>query len=141
MHYPLMDITDRIPEPPTWWMNGIPRYGDYDPQNATWYETNLLVRIICPYCYRVFDVAIGTNAVLQKDTVHPMMGYPLDSKTGDIIEEAYDDPPFHLKGDGFNCMGNTAPAEWVAILQVWERDNIEWKRRFDLDGPSPESPI
>ena len=138
MHYPLMDITDRIPEPPKCWLRGIPRYCDYHPHVATFALTNLLVRMRCEGCQRTFDVAFGTSAVLQSNVVDPVLGYPLDSTTGATIKEAHDDPPFHLGEDGFNCIGNPMTAGWVAILQVWERSGAKWKRRFDLDGPSPD---
>jgi hypothetical protein len=140
MHVPLMDITDRIAEPPKWWLNGVPRYRDYHPEHARGQNTQLLVRVCCQNCQRVFDTAIGTTATLKVGEVEPVLGYPLDSATGTCIE-ARDDPPFHLGEDGHNCMGNSMGVEWVAILQVWERSGADWRRRFDLDGPSPESPI
>jgi len=139
MHYPLMDITDRISEPPTWWLNGIPRYCEYAPDRATFARTNMLVRVCCQQCRRAFDVAIGTQAILLQNVVEPVLGYPFDSKTGETISEAHDDPPFHLRDDGFNCSGNAMIAEWIAILQVWERSGGESIRRPDLEGPSPNS--
>ncbi|WP_138995749.1 hypothetical protein [Sphingomonas sp. PAMC 26621] len=139
MYYPLMDITDRISEPPKWWFQGIPRYCDYHPSEAAYAPTNLLVKTRCEYCNSEFDVAFGTSAFLQKNIVEPVLGYPLDIKTGLIIEEAYDDPPFHLGKNGFNCIGNSVTADWVAILQVWEGESaLNWIRRFDLDGLSPD---
>jgi hypothetical protein len=139
MHYPLMDITDRISEPPTWWLDGIPRYCAYDPDKATFARTNMLVRVCCQQCRRAFDVAIGIQAVLLQNVVEPVLGYPFDSKTGKTISEAHDDPPFHLRDDGFNCPGNPMIAEWIAILQVWERSRGELIRRPDLEGPSPDN--
>ncbi len=139
MHYPLMDITDRIPEPPTWWLDGIPRYCEYHPDTATFAPTNLLVRVCCQQCRRMFDVAIGTKAILLQGIVEPVLGYPFDSETGETISEAHDDPPFHLQDDGFNCAGNTMIAEWIAVLQVWERCGRALIRRPDLEGPSPDS--
>lgn len=139
MHYPLMDITDRIPEPPIWWLNGIPRYCKFHPDEATFATTNMLVRVCCQQCHRKFDVAIGTQAILLQDVVEPVLGYPFDSETGEPIREAHDDPPFHLGDDGFNCAGNAMTAEWIAILQVWQRSKGEVIRRRDLEGPSPDS--
>lgn len=139
MHYPLMDITDRISEPPTWWLNGIPRYCEYAPDRATFARTNMLVRVCCQQCRRAFAVAIGTQAILLQNVVEPVLGYPFDSKTGETISEAHDDPPLHLRDDGFNCPGNPMIAEWIAILQVWERSGGESIRRPDLEGPSPDS--
>jgi hypothetical protein len=139
MHYPLMDITNRISEPPTWWLDGIPRYCEYDPDKATFTRTNILVRVCCQQCRRAFDVAIGTQAILLQNVVEPVLGYPFDSKTGETISEAHDDPPFHLGDDGFNCPGNPMIAEWIAILQVWERSGGKSIRRPDLEGPSPDS--
>jgi hypothetical protein len=99
----------------------------------------MLVRVCCQQCRRAFDVAIGTQAILLQNVVEPVLGYPFDSKTGETISEAHDDPPFHLRDDGFNCPGNPMIAEWIAILQVWERSGGESIRRPDLEGPSPNS--
>lgn len=141
MHYPLMDITDRISEDPIWWLDGIPRYCDYHPHEATFQSTNLLVRVWCQGCGSTFDVAVGTSATLEKGIIDPVSGYPIDSKTGLIIRNVDDDPPFHLGKDGFNCIGNSMLEEWVAILQVWEGQGQNYSRRPDLEGPSPNSPI
>ncbi|HEX8556392.1 MAG TPA: hypothetical protein VF695_16965, partial [Sphingomonas sp.] len=65
-------------------------------------------------------------------------GYPLDCDTGIAIEEAHDDPPFHLREDGFNCIGSTMIAGWVTILQAWEGDHWNLTRRTDLEGLSPK---
>lgn len=144
MHVPLMDITDRIAEPPIWWLNGVPRYCDYHPRDASLLRTQLLVRVCCEYCRRVFDTGIGTMATLKVGVVEPVFGYPVNTATDNWIEEAFDHPPYHLRENGYRCDGSNSFAEWVAILQVWEwmpKGASSWQRRFDLDGPSPNCPI
>lgn len=141
MHYPLMDITDRIPEPPKWWLDGIPRYCEYHPGMFAFYKTNLLVRICCQHCHRVFDTAVRTRATLEQHVLDPFLGYPLDAGTGQVLDDAHDDPPFHLGSDGYVCVGNSMTADWVAILEAWEKDGQKLRRRSDIEGPSPDSPI
>ncbi len=141
MYYPLMDITDRIPEPPKWWLEGIPRYCEYDPDEFTYYETNFLVRIGCQYCRRAFDVAVYIKAIAAIGILDPVSGYPMDEAAGRFMTNLFDDPPFHLGEDNFNCVGNSMLADWIAILQAWEGHGPKRRRRSDLEGPSPNSPI
>ena len=128
MHIELLDITDRIPEPPKWWINGIPRYCEFTPDRAdTFAPTILLVRSECQQCQKVFDVALGTN-----QRVAPNL---LDADTNLWIDATSDDAPFHNGPDGYKCGGSTMLIDPIQVLQAWVRNrDCRWTRRSDLEG-------
>lgn len=131
MHHPFLDITKRISERPTWWMEGVPRYCEYHQNGLYSAKLNLLVRVACGNCSCIFDTSFVTNKNIENGLI--------DSETGEIISEIWSAPPFHLGSDGFNCPGNYSSAELIAALQAWERGR-DLTRRLDLEGELPDCP-
>ena len=104
-------------------------------------KTNLLVRICCQHCHRIFDTAVRIHKILEQHVLDLFLGYPLDAGTGQIVNDAHDDPPFHLGSDGYAWVGNSMTADWVAVLEAWEGDGQKLRRRSDIEGPSSGSSI
>lgn len=126
----LNDITDRIPEPPKWWLEGIPRYCDYHPSHFFCPPTQALVHVRCLGCYQGFDVAYG----FWNSTG---MNLP-DAEVLQAIDGYSDEPPFHLRAtDGFACAGLSSGVEVELVLQVWQRHALEWVRCAHLEGDMP----
>lgn len=116
------DITSRIAEPPTWWLEGVPRYGPFDPKELNVYnKQSLLVHTVCQICDARFDVGLYA----------PSSRYPDDFR--DVIE-AYasvqaGDPPSACCGGG-----HTSSME-IEVLEFWERTGLEWTRDETMELP------
>lgn len=125
----LNDITDRIAEPPLWWMQGVPRYRKFEPYHIGGIGfIVLLVRTECLSCRKAFDVVIATS-----EHVGPHL---LVEGTSKHIDAAPGEPPYHLSKDGTSCGGCLVGADWTSVLQAWEpTSSLDWRRRRDLEGP------
>ena len=123
-----MDITDRIDEPPSWWVDGIPRYCEYHPHHASMRPIELLVRATCSQCSLTFLISVGSQTELMAGLI--------SSETNLPWWDAYEDPPFHLGSNGFNCAGNHAGVCIDEVLQAWKRNSgwPGWERAPELEG-------
>jgi len=120
MHDGYEDITSRIDEPPTWYdQNGVPRYGEFHPDSCPNIYSRLVVsmRIACQHCGRRFDVEMHSGVLLdRRDGILPK-------------EWHYGDPPAH------GCVGDSMNCEDLEVLQVWHKQDWEWQRCEELEGP------
>jgi len=102
MHIDYGDITDRISEPPIWWLDGVPRYKPFQPHDLDVYARKVvLLSCACQSCGKIF--LIGQHGRQSEDL-------PYD-----------DDPPSHSYGNGDECAGTTMTMEWIRIIQYWSR--------------------
>ena len=54
------DILERIPEPPKWWFQGIPRYSEFSPDLVRYSSGEVaLIETQCQQCHYPFDVAVS----------------------------------------------------------------------------------
>ena len=122
------DILDRIPEPPLWWLDGVPRYEPFKPYSTSVYAGEaLLVQAKCQVCSKPFTLG------LYSWSNRPEFRKELE-ETGGLM--GIGDPPSHdCTGPG-NSM-NSVP---MRILEFWERvaPAREWERVTSLEGELPD---
>lgn len=112
MHHHYRDIRDRIAELPKWWdENGVPRYSDFDPQEAAniYAPHAVLLLIECQGCGTEFKVCM-TDSVFDR------------KKLPDLIEADeihYGDPP----NTGCCPAGPTMNSIPLRVLECWRRWN------------------
>jgi hypothetical protein len=115
------DILNRISERPTWWDNGIPRYGKFHPANLGIYcNVGLLVHTECQMCGLRFDCGTGVRYSPQ-DFWDRMDINPYEIGLGD--------PPNH------NCYGDSMSAWTIQIIECWERRDFDWVRNHGREIP------
>lgn len=117
MHARYNDIISRIPEAPKWYdQNGVPRYDNFSPDYCPniYSDGVVLLRIACQHCDRQFDVEMHSDSFAP--IKHPQKLH-------------YGDPPSH------GCVGDTMNCEDIAVLQVWYRKKLDWKREKKFEGP------
>ena len=114
--------------PPPWWFNGVPQYRQFSPgQLAIDMDTVVLLRVGCQCCDHKFEVACGSPSLREPQLIDP--------ESGRIESYFYDDPPWHLSEDGYNCGGSTMGMEPLIILEVWTQISAgKWKRQSELEG-------
>jgi len=130
VHKSYQDITNRIEEEPTWWMNGVPRYCKFEPHLVSEWQAldALLVHVRCQSCKRDFHVALGDHRPWPELSYVGLLN--THSQLGVI-----GDPPNH-ECDG---PGNSMTAEEVAVVEFWHRFTIpkgghaDWQRRPELE--------
>lgn len=120
MHVSYDDILDRIPEPPLWWLDGVPRYKAFGPAETSVYAFEaLLVEAKCQHCQRPFTVGLPSlrqgvfRAALEQTNDLPSIG----------------DPPRHDCDGPGNSMNMLA----TRVLEFWERvsepsSHGQWRR-------------
>lgn len=111
------DIKSRITEEPAWYdENGVPRYGDFVPENIPNIYANhcALLRIACQDCGAKFKVAMNDGI--------------WNSKEFNPKQLHYGDPPRH------NCVGDTMNCDDLDVLEVWCKQNHGWVRVPELEG-------
>jgi len=120
------DILHRIPEPPLWWLNGVPRYDPFAPQDVEVYSSQVaLVRSECT-CGARYDVGIHS-------THH---GWTLRDRLAFWARIGVGDPP-----NVECCQGGASDSAYeIAILQFWERDlsvipGVDWHRVLEMEQP------
>jgi hypothetical protein len=122
------DILDRIPDPPRWWFNGVPRYKSFSPRDLSVGPLECgLARVRCQDCGTEF--AIGIELDLFVD------GSMLDRILSDDFN--YGDPPRHGAPDGSRCAGETMGALPVELLEAWrwEEKAMAMVRQPQFEGP------
>jgi hypothetical protein len=125
MHIRYDDILSRIDETPKWWLDGVPRYDDFRPEDLNVYASEaLLVHIQCQFCRHDFHIGLWDPGPYSSTTFRILL---LTNRTIGV-----GDPP-NACPDA--CAGASAGAEEIAVLQFWERKsgNPEWKRVPELE--------
>jgi hypothetical protein len=121
------DITSRITENPLWWdFYGVPRYEPFTYQMSSdvYADEVLLLKIACQACATEFNVEVSRCK------------YEKLPKLADNIKDVfYGDPP------NTSCcqVGPTMSSISLYIIEFWERDNLKWRRRTDLENIQIES--
>lgn len=122
MNHHYKDILSRIPEPPKWFENAVPRFCDFAPTECAdiYADECALVLIECQACARKFEVAFSSstmtrlqlNIVARREGLGPTLLEQI--KKGAIH---YGDPP------NIDCCpaGPTMNSEPVIVLQYWAR--------------------
>lgn len=121
------DITSRIIESPLWWdFYGVPRYEPFTYQMSSdvYADEVLLLKIACQACATEFNVEVSRCK------------YEKRPKLADNIKDVYyGDPP------NTSCclVGPTMSSISLYIIEFWEKDNLNWRRRTDLENIQIES--
>jgi len=109
MHISYDDITERIAEPPLWWLEGVPRYRSFRPDDLNVYaQTVVLTEVECQMCFRKFNIG----------QYSPSPGSP----GADGQQLPYrDDPPSHSSRAEESCGGESMGFSELRILEFWRR--------------------
>ena len=120
MHIRYDDILRRIPQSPKWWLDGVPRYDDFQPSDLCVYASEaLLVHIRCQMCKHDFHIGLYDPSPYHSRTFKSVL---MESRTLGM-----GDPPSGCPDP--ECTGRCSSAEEVAVLQFWERKGTEdWRR-------------
>jgi hypothetical protein len=124
MHVYYEDILLRVPEKPTWWSNGYPRYGKFHPSMVDVYASRVALihtKCICGTDY--FQAVVVKNEEIFRNRV--MVG-----------EIGMGDPPnaCDFLGDSACSNASTCCRE-IRILEYWAKDRTgrEWVRHPELE--------
>jgi hypothetical protein len=128
MHPDYSDILDRIPESPSWWFNGVPRYKSFSPNDLSIGPQEVgLALVECQGCGTQFTIGVEPSFFVD--------GSMFDQIVSDAFN--YDDPPRHVAPDGSRCVGETMGAIPIRLLEAWrrDRDGFGWDRQPQFEGP------
>jgi hypothetical protein len=119
------DIRSRISDPILWWDdNGVPRYCEFHPSRCGIYDVAAaLVDVSCQACGRRFLVAM----TMDRSALQKLGDAYRRPSHGDVGSFRYGDPPSH-RHEGC-AAGDTMNVEGVRVVQFWEREAGEWRRR------------
>jgi hypothetical protein len=125
MHVEYEDIRSRIDQPPSWWCEGIPRYGLFEPQAMNVYAAEAaLVLIRCQSCDVMYHA--GVHHHRRRHLRALAMFYGLLNVS---------DPPNAC------CDGTYATSYEIKILQFWERGPAGWTRRPEMERPLEDAAL
>ncbi|MEG3087256.1 hypothetical protein [Sphingomonas sp. PB4P5] len=117
MHISYDDITKRIAEPPNWWLEGVPRYRSFRPDDLDVYAQEVvLMEVECQMCFRKFNIG-----QYSPNAWHPGQHLPL-----------HGDPPSHSSDAEESCGGESMGFTELRIFEFWRR------ARYD---PAAEPPV
>jgi hypothetical protein len=119
------DIRSRITDPILWWDdNGVPRYCEFDPSRCGIYDAvAALIEVACQACGKGFLAAV----TYDRRTLQELGDAYQRPTPGHVGSFHYGDPPAH-RSEGC-AAGDTMNVESVRVLQFWEREAGEWRRR------------
>jgi hypothetical protein len=127
--------------PVRWWDdNGVPRYAPFTPDMLGVYDNYAgLFEIECQsaYCNQTFLVGAGGQ---RFNLAHGAADVVETSLEWFITGYDYGDPPRHNLADGGRCAGETMRSNMVRVIQAWERTNLAWVRRPELEQPLEAEP-
>lgn len=126
--------TMRVDKPPTWWLDGEPRFHDFRPTEFPVATTCLLLRTECQGCGRDFDLAVRTDRAPGRC----LLDWGGDGDGDARAQELTASPPAHVGGCGCDCIGSSLPGHPKAVLQCWTGGPSHRTRRLDLEGRLPE---
>ena len=121
------DILDRIPDPPLWWFNGVPRYKPFSPNDLSVGPSEAALALVrCQDCAKEFTIGVGPSLFTE------------DSMLDQILSDdfSYDDPPRHASPDGSRCAGETNGAIPINLIQAWrwDQNSFRWHRLPQFEG-------
>ena len=117
MHISYDDITKRIAEPPNWWLEGVPRYNSFRPDDLNVYAQEVvLMQVECQMCFRKFNIGQYTPSARHAGQQLPF----------------HDDPPSHSSWAEGGCGGESMGFTELRILEFGRRT------RYD---PAAEPPV
>lgn len=122
------DILDRIPDPPLWWFNGVPRYKPFSPIALSVGSPEAALALVrCQDCATEFTIGVQPNLFVE--------GSMLEQILSDDF--SYGDPPRHAAPDGSRCAGETNGAILINLIEAWGRDQntFGWHRLPQFEGP------
>lgn len=132
------DITSRLGEPLWWDENGVPRYEAFHPSLCDVYADYAALMIVtCQACGRQFNVAVTRREYVESFEQGCLKLTPTTLPT---VEDAghfyYGDPPRHKTGptESGECLaGDTMTSDPRQILEFWQQEDWEWKRKPELE--------
>ncbi len=117
------DIRSQIAEPPKWWLNGVPRYCDFSPDECGIYQKEaLLVKAACQACHTVYLLGIAGSG--RADTFKDQIDLFGMLNLGD--------PP-----NACCWEGSTMQALGLEVLEYWERNiaaGDDWVRVSEYEN-------
>ncbi len=122
------DITERLGAPQWWDEAAVPRYCDFGPNQAAniYAKEVVLLHIECQNCGKAFKVAMSNSGFDVR----------MVELTPRRIAEAIADGSIHY-GDppNYGCCpaGPTMNSVPRRVLEYWERERMNWRRREDLE--------
>lgn len=125
------DIRRAVGKPPVWYdTHGVPRYTTFHPELLGVYDQYALlahVKCAAPNCEAVLAVGDGRpRMTISCAGDQPYTPVSLD----DWVEHwSFGDPPRH------DCpgAGETMSSNLEGIAEAWERVDLDWQRRYDLE--------
>ncbi len=106
MHIRYDDITNEIDKPPVWWLNGVPRYRDFRPDDLNIYaQEAALLRVECQVCFKQFDIG--------------QYGPASPSHARNV--PYHDDPPSHSSDSEEYCGGGAMGFVLLRVLEFWKK--------------------
>jgi hypothetical protein len=122
------DILTRIPEPPLWWLHGVPRYEPFSVKLMPIGPKEMaLVRSACSMCGTIFDV----GAYRPYGNYHSTLKAEIEHYGYICLE----DPPAV-----FCCpAGYATTSSALEVLEFWKRDGRDWRRVPELERRFPDS--
>ena len=118
MHSNYEDILNLTKKFPLWHdANGVPRFAKFSPLLCpNIYSNKVILQIIsCAYCGKKFSVEMHSGILERGNALPPKKWH-------------YGDPPIH------DCVGDTMNCNDLEVLEVWVREDLEFKRYRHLEG-------
>ena len=127
MHVCYEDVMSRIAEPPTWWTNGFPRFGPFQPTAVDIYTR--CVALVHTKCLCGFDFHEAVHVVGGEKQIEAFKARVAQGRIG------MGDPPNACEYlSGRPCDGQSSTSREIRVLEFWERPD------YPTDGlPEGES--
>lgn len=120
------DILTRVSDQPVWWLNGLPRYDPFRPDDVGVYSREVaLVQTECQDCRTRYDVAVEPRRYFAD--LRTLVAYTTALDVGD--------PPNARHAGISRCTGSTMNSLEIRILEYWRKDDVVrgWKRDPGLE--------
>lgn len=141
--YPIYrDLRERLGAPLWHDTYGVPRYAVFNPSLLGIYnDWTVLFLVQCQSCAMRFPCAAGVSTLkyvisaLEKNRDNPDFTISDREDMSKVLERmvGWGDAPWHTSEgvqDSFDgqCAGTTMKTDIVAILEVWHKEDFEWKK-------------
>lgn len=133
MYIEYADILSRIDEKPTWWLNGVPRYGPFNPNDVDIYAKCVALFHTKCRCGTDYFQAIGSSLSNDIESLK-------DSITNDTV--CMGDPPNACSFlSEVECSSQADSVREIAVVEFWESvdwneyrsSGAKWKRNSDFE--------
>lgn len=115
------DILSRVAEKPTWWLDGVPRFGPFQPNSLDVYAREaLLVHVRCQNCQTDYHLGLWNPRTTGARSFREHLGQHRHIGLGDPPNACCD-------------VGATMTVEEVAVLEFWESRDCRWVRVPELE--------